>query len=90
MRKLQKRKTSVRLVCRWSCYSGSRYTTHVPTADNRILPSGTAYITDVGMTGPYDGILGMDREAVLKKFLTNLPVRFEVTNGRTQLMCGAN
>ena len=37
------------------------------------------------MTGPYDGILGMDREAVLKKFLTNLPVRFEVTNGRTQL-----
>ena len=58
---------------------------HVPTADNRILPSGTAYITDVGMTGPYDGILGMDREAVLKKFLTNLPVRFEVTNGRTQL-----
>ncbi len=59
--------------------------THVPTADNRILPSGTAYITDVGMTGPYDGILGMDREAVLKKFLTNLPVRFEVTSGRTQL-----
>ncbi len=49
------------------------------------LLSGTAYITDVGMTGPYDGILGMDREAVLKKFLTNLPVRFEVTNGRTQL-----
>ncbi|CAM4017679.1 TIGR00282 family metallophosphoesterase [Bacillus manliponensis] len=59
--------------------------THVPTADKRILPNGTAYITDVGMTGPYDGILGMDREAVLKKFLTTMPVRFEVTNGRTQL-----
>ncbi|MCP8969070.1 TIGR00282 family metallophosphoesterase [Ectobacillus ponti] len=59
--------------------------THVQTADNRILPAGTAYITDVGMTGPYDGILGVDREAVLKKFLTGLPVRFEVTSGRTQL-----
>jgi 2',3'-cyclic-nucleotide 2'-phosphodiesterase len=59
--------------------------THVQTADNRILPKGTAYITDVGMTGPYDGILGVEREAVLKRFLTSLPVRFEVTNGRTQL-----
>jgi 2',3'-cyclic-nucleotide 2'-phosphodiesterase len=59
--------------------------THVQTADNRILPKGTAYITDVGMTGPYDGILGVDREAVLKKFLTALPVRFEVTSGRSQL-----
>lgn len=59
--------------------------THVQTADNRILPGGTAYITDVGMTGPYDGILGMERGAVLKKFLTALPVRFEVAEGRTQL-----
>lgn len=59
--------------------------THVQTADNRILPEGTAYISDVGMTGPYDGILGMDREVVLKKFLTGLPVRFEVASGRTQL-----
>ena len=59
--------------------------THVQTADHRILPKGTAYITDVGMTGPYDGILGVDREAVLKKFLTSLPVRFEVTTGRSQL-----
>ena len=59
--------------------------THVQTADNRILPRGTAYITDVGMTGPYDGILGMERGAVLKKFLTALPVRFEVAEGRTQL-----
>ena len=59
--------------------------THVQTADNRVLPNGTAYITDVGMTGPYDGILGMDTSAVLNKFLTNLPVRFEVAKGREQL-----
>lgn len=60
--------------------------THTQTADERILPSGTAYISDVGMTGPYDGILGVDREAVLKRFLTSLPVRFEITKtGRTQL-----
>ncbi|OEH94134.1 TIGR00282 family metallophosphoesterase [Bacillus solimangrovi] len=60
--------------------------THVQTADNRILPEGTAYMTDVGMTGPYDHILGMDREAVIRKFVTQLPVRFEVPKvGRTQL-----
>lgn len=60
--------------------------THVQTADERILPEGTGYISDVGMTGPYDGILGMDREAVLKRFKTNLPVRFEVPKtGRAQL-----
>jgi 2',3'-cyclic-nucleotide 2'-phosphodiesterase len=60
--------------------------THVQTADNRILPAGTAYLTDVGMTGPYDGILGMDREVVLKRFLTSMPVRFEVPKaGRSQL-----
>ncbi|MFD1850314.1 TIGR00282 family metallophosphoesterase [Oceanobacillus bengalensis] len=60
--------------------------THTQTADDRILPDGTAYITDVGMTGPYDGILGVDRESVIKRFLTSLPVRFEVVkDGRTQL-----
>ncbi|WP_066396314.1 TIGR00282 family metallophosphoesterase [Neobacillus mesonae] len=60
--------------------------THVQTGDHRILPGGTAYLTDVGMTGPYDGILGMERSAVLKRFLTSLPVRFEVpTTGRNQL-----
>ncbi|WP_339209898.1 TIGR00282 family metallophosphoesterase [Aeribacillus sp. FSL K6-8210] len=59
--------------------------THVQTADERILDKGTAFITDAGMTGPYDGILGVDREAVLKKFLTNLPVRFEINEGRGQL-----
>ena len=61
--------------------------THVQTTDNRILPNGTGYITDVGMTGPYDGILGMDREGVLNKFLTNMPQRFDEVykKGRTQL-----
>jgi 2',3'-cyclic-nucleotide 2'-phosphodiesterase len=59
--------------------------THVQTADNRVLPKGTAFITDVGMTGPYDGILGMGKEAVIHKFKTALPVRFEVVEGRTQL-----
>lgn len=59
--------------------------THVQTADERILPGGTGYLTDAGMCGPMDGILGMDREAVLKKFLTQLPVRFEVAQGNTQL-----
>lgn len=60
--------------------------THIQTADERILPGGTAYITDAGMTGPYDGILGVEKEAVIKRFLTSLPVRFEVDEkGRTQL-----
>ncbi|KKB38904.1 TIGR00282 family metallophosphoesterase [Bacillus thermotolerans] len=60
--------------------------THVQTADNRVLPKGTAYLSDVGMTGPYDAILGMEKEAVMKKFITSLPVRFEVPkSGRTQL-----
>lgn len=51
--------------------------THVPTADTRILPGGTGYQTDCGMTGPYDGVIGADKELVLKKFLTSLPVRLE-------------
>jgi metallophosphoesterase (TIGR00282 family) len=59
--------------------------THVQTADNRILANGTAYITDVGMTGPYDGILGIDRNVIINRFLTNLPARFEVATGREQL-----
>lgn len=59
--------------------------THVQTADDRVLPGGTAYITDVGMTGPRDGIIGMDRERILERFLTQLPVRFEVASGPAQL-----
>lgn len=60
--------------------------THTQTADDRILPKGTAYITDVGMTGPYDSILGMDRNVVINRFLNGLPARFEVDEkGRNQL-----
>lgn len=59
--------------------------THVQTADERILPGGTAYITDVGMTGAYDGILGIEREPVIRKFLTQMPTRFEVAKGSSQL-----
>lgn len=59
--------------------------THVQTADERILPQGTAYISDVGMTGPRDGVIGMDRERILERFLTALPVRFEVASGPAQL-----
>lgn len=59
--------------------------THVQTADERVLPGGTAYITDVGMTGPRDGVIGMDRERILERFLTQLPVRFEVATGPAQL-----
>ncbi|RAP76188.1 TIGR00282 family metallophosphoesterase [Paenibacillus montanisoli] len=55
--------------------------THVQTNDDRILPGGTAYLTDVGMSGPMNGILGMERTAVLHKFLTQLPARFVVDEG---------
>ncbi|SHH12643.1 hypothetical protein SAMN02745221_01742 [Thermosyntropha lipolytica DSM 11003] len=58
--------------------------THVQTADERILPGGTAYITDLGMTGPYDSILGMEKSSVIEKFLTQRPTRFEVAGGPAQ------
>jgi hypothetical protein len=51
--------------------------THVATADERVLPGGTAYITDVGMTGPHDSVIGMEKEGSLRRFLTGLPARFE-------------
>ncbi len=52
--------------------------THVPTGDERLLPAGTAYVTDVGMTGPYESIIGMRADKVLQRFLTQTPVGFEV------------
>jgi len=55
--------------------------THIPTADARVLPGGTAYVTDVGMVGPRDGCIGMDKEVVLKRFLTGVPNRFVVASG---------
>ncbi len=59
--------------------------THVQTADERILPQGTAYITDVGMTGPRDGVIGMERDVILERFLTQMPARFQVASGPVQL-----
>jgi len=50
--------------------------THIPTADERILPNGTAYQTDVGMSGPYDSVIGVEKELVLARFLTGMPAKF--------------
>jgi 2',3'-cyclic-nucleotide 2'-phosphodiesterase len=61
--------------------------THIPTADERVLPGGTAYITDVGMTGPYDSVIGIDKQMVIEKFLNQLPARFEVARDDVRL-CG--
>jgi metallophosphoesterase (TIGR00282 family) len=55
--------------------------THVPTADHRVLPGGTAYVTDVGMVGPRDSVIGVDKQAALKRFLTGMPHRFETAGG---------
>ena len=59
--------------------------THVQTADERILPGGTACLTDAGMTGPHDGIIGMDKDAVIARFVTALPSRFETAPGDPRL-----
>lgn len=59
--------------------------THVQTADLKILPGGTGYITDVGMTGPHDSVLGIKKEIIVEKFLTKLPQRFEVSPGECEI-----
>lgn len=61
--------------------------THVPTADERVLPNGTAYQTDVGMSGPYDSIIGVEKEMVLNRFLTSMPGKFEAAKNDPR-MCG--
>ena len=55
--------------------------THVPTCDHRILPKGTAYCSDLGMTGPYDSVIGVEAEVVVQRFLTAMPGRFETAKG---------
>jgi 2',3'-cyclic-nucleotide 2'-phosphodiesterase len=62
--------------------------THVPTADEQVLPGGTAVQTDVGMTGPYAGVIGVQKELIVQKFLTNMPSRFEPASDDVRL-CGA-
>src|SRR6202521_5133225 len=59
--------------------------THVATADEHVLPGGTAFITDVVMTGPHGGVIGMDRNGIIKRFLDQLPARFEVASGDLQM-----
>ena len=59
--------------------------THIQTADESILPKGTAYITDIGMTGPINSIIGMDTEASIKRFVTSLPERYKLADGRCML-----
>jgi metallophosphoesterase (TIGR00282 family) len=59
--------------------------THVPTADEGVLPGGTAHITDVGMSGPHNGIIGMERGAMIKRFIDGMPARFEVATGDIQM-----
>ena len=59
--------------------------THVQTADERILPGGTACLTDAGMTGPHDGVIGMDKDAVIARFVTAMPSRFETAPGDPRL-----
>ena len=62
--------------------------THIPTADERVLPGGTAYQTDVGMSGPYDSVIGVEKELVLNRFLTGMPGKFEAAKGNPK-MCAA-
>lgn len=57
--------------------------THVQTADEQVLPKGTAYLTDIGMTGPLHGVIGVKKELAIEKFLTGMPKRFEVASGPT-------
>jgi len=59
--------------------------THIPTADTRILTNGTAYQTDVGMTGPYHSVIGVDKDIILQRFLTQLPVRMEAARHGAEL-----
>ena len=59
--------------------------THIPTADERVLPGGTAYQTDVGMSGPYDSVIGVERDLVMHKFLTGMPGKFEAAKGNPKM-----
>ena len=68
---------------RVSCVFGTH--THIPTADEKILPKGTAYITDIGMTGAHDSVIGRGVESVLKSFRTRMPVPFEVATGDVKM-----
>jgi len=84
--------TSEKLAIGW--YLNGRVTavvgthTHVPTADETVLPGGTAYITDLGMTGPFESVIGIEKNIAIRKFLSQMPERFEVAKGDVRL-CAA-
>lgn len=59
--------------------------THIQTADERILPQNTAYITDLGMTGPYDSVIGQDKESIIRRYLMSMPLKHHVASGDVQL-----
>ena len=59
--------------------------THIQTCDEKVLPKGTAYITDLGMCGPYDSVIGQNKEAIIKRFLTSMPIRFQVAKNGIEL-----
>jgi metallophosphoesterase (TIGR00282 family) len=59
--------------------------THVQTADNEVLPQGTAYISDVGMTGPFDSVIGIKKDAIIERFLTQIPNKFDVAKNDVRL-----
>lgn len=59
--------------------------THVPTCDQRVLPGGTAYCSDLGMTGPYDSVIGVEKDAIIRRFITGMPSRFETAKGDPRL-----
>ena len=59
--------------------------THIQTADEKILPHGTGYITDIGMTGPYQSVIGIEKDIIIEKLITQRPVRFEVASGPIQI-----
>lgn len=81
--------TSEKIAMGWyldgSCTAVIGTHTHVQTADETILPKGTAYITDVGMTGPMNSVLGVKKDIIIEKFLTGIPARFEVAKKNPQL-----
>ena len=59
--------------------------THVQTADEKVLPEGTAFVSDAGMTGPFDSVIGRNKEQILSRFLTQMPTKFEMADGDIQL-----
>jgi metallophosphoesterase (TIGR00282 family) len=78
-------KVAMGLVCDGEASAVVGTHTHIQTCDEKILPKGTAYITDLGMCGPYDSVIGQNKEAIIKRFLTSMPIRFQVAKSDIEL-----